>query len=70
MRISVDPGRYLCNYIYFKSCHDVAKNNENCTSLFVHFPDLSVTSHEQNIKFVDKLLGIFLKKGGSLTVHK
>ena len=61
--MSLDPGRYLCNYIYFKTSHDISINNENACSLFVHFPDLSITSHEKNVAFVERLLGILLKKG-------
>ena len=29
----------------------------------MHFPDLSITSHEKNVAFVERLLGILLKKG-------
>jgi pyroglutamyl-peptidase len=32
--LSIDPGRYLCNYIYF---NNLVNFNEN--SLFVHFPN-------------------------------
>jgi pyroglutamyl-peptidase len=59
--LSLDPGRYLCNYIYFKSSHDLSTPNENVYSLFVHFPDLSISPHETNVKFVQKLLHLLLK---------
>jgi len=42
---SDDPGRYLCNYIYFQSSHELSLKNENVCSLFVHFPDLKISSH-------------------------
>lgn len=52
--ISKDPGRYLCNYIYFNSLQKVC--GDHCTSLFVHFPNLQTTKHEQNIQFVKDLI--------------
>ena len=62
MKLSTDPGRYLCNYIYFKSSHDLAVQNEHVYSFFVHFPVLELSPHEKNIKFVERLLELLLKK--------
>lgn len=56
VEISTDPGRYICNYIYFSSLQQV--NKDNCTSLFVHFPELKDAPHQQNIKFVSDLLDV------------
>ena len=61
LRQSDDPGRYLCNYIYFKSSHELSLKNENVCSLFVHFPDLKTSPHEKNVAFVDQLLHLLLK---------
>lgn len=61
VEISHDPGRYLCNYIYFKSAHDLSLPNEHCSSLFIHFPVLQLSPHHQNIRFVEKLFDILLK---------
>jgi hypothetical protein len=57
----VDPGRYLCNYIYFRSLNDLS-SLENTCSLFIHFPVHLYKSHEENVEFVERLLGLCLKK--------
>ena len=43
--ISTDPGRYLCNYVYFNSLFELKCDKNNVDCLFVHFPGLTVTSH-------------------------
>lgn len=53
--ISRDPGRYLCNYIYFCSLNQLACRN-NVTSLFVHIPTNHYTSEAQNKQFILDLL--------------
>lgn len=58
--LSKDPGRYLCNYIYFNSLQKVC--GDHCTSLFVHFPDLEYTTNEQNVKFVTDLINVLTAK--------
>lgn len=62
VEISNDPGRFLCNYIYFKSSYDLSLNNVHCFSLFVHFPDLEISPHERNVEFVKKMFDYLLKK--------
>lgn len=57
--ISSDPGRYLCNYIFYCSL-DKLCSNENCTSLFIHFPPLYRKKHEENMKFIEDFLKIML----------
>jgi len=47
---SDDPGRYICNYIYYCSL------NKNCNSLFVHFPSFHTIDEETQYQFVIKLL--------------
>lgn len=56
--ISLDPGRYLCNYIFYSSLSKLC--NENCTSLFIHFPPKEWKSHEQNMNFIRDFLKIVL----------
>ena len=41
--ISNDPGRYLCNYIYYSSMNEFLKL-ENYASLFVHIPPQNIKS--------------------------
>ena len=43
--VSDDPGRYLCNYVYYRTAHDISDRNDHCYSLFVHVPPLDVTPH-------------------------
>jgi pyrrolidone-carboxylate peptidase len=50
--INTDPGRYLCNYVYFSSLNELKCDKKNVDCLFVHFPPLAVKSHEQNMSFV------------------
>ena len=38
VKINNDPGRYLCNYIYFTSIHH-AHNDLKSASLFIHVPE-------------------------------
>ena len=56
VELSDDPGRYLCNYIYYCSLTKLCKANN--ASLFVHFPPLHITNHEQNLKFALSLIEI------------
>lgn len=53
---STDPGRYLCNYIYFRSLFDFGQKYERNHSLFIHFPTYADCSHETNVKFVTHIL--------------
>jgi pyrrolidone-carboxylate peptidase len=39
--VSNDPGRYLCNYIYFSSLQN-SEQYLNVHPLFVHVPEYSV----------------------------
>lgn len=55
--LSDNPGRYLCNYVYYSSLNQLCKDDKT-TSLFVHFPPLKIKSHEENLKFVQDLLRV------------
>lgn len=50
VEISKDPGRFLCNYIYYKSLL------ANRFALFVHVPPFSVMEEEKQYDFINKLL--------------
>ena len=43
--LSTDPGRYLCNYIYFRSLEALSRKHENNESLFIHFPTHAISPH-------------------------
>lgn len=36
--LSTDPGRYLCNYLYFTSTHE--GNKHKIPTLFIHTPNI------------------------------
>jgi len=61
VQISTDPGRYLCNYVYFNSLNQLKCERENIDCLFIHFPGLDVTLHEQNMQFVKDFIQQVLK---------
>lgn len=56
VEVSTDPGRYLCNYIYFSSLSKLS--GDHFTSLFVHFPPSNVKSTQENLKFVNDLIDV------------
>lgn len=36
--LSTDPGRYLCNFLYYQSLQYASSANPHCLALFVHIP--------------------------------
>jgi pyroglutamyl-peptidase len=56
LEISTDPGRYLCNEIYYL---DLASG---IPSLFVHFPALEVSSKEKDLLATEKIIAYLRAK--------
>jgi pyroglutamyl-peptidase len=56
VKVSSDPGRFLCNYVYFKSLNFQKNNNMKMNSLFVHVPKEEIISIDQQIDYIKKLL--------------
>ncbi|ETO36322.1 pyroglutamyl-peptidase I [Reticulomyxa filosa] len=52
---SVDPGRYVCNWIYYNSL-ELCKNNNNEYALFVHVPPFEDINEETQTKFARDLI--------------
>ena len=52
--ISQSAGRYLCNYIYFKSLQ-LCSIVPNWHALFVHVPPLEVIGHDAEMAFATDL---------------
>ena len=50
VEISNDPGRFLCNYVYYKSLL------VNRFALFVHVPPFSVMAEDKQYNFINILL--------------
>ncbi|KNC56029.1 pyrrolidone-carboxylate peptidase [Thecamonas trahens ATCC 50062] len=55
IEVSTDAGRYLCNYLYYKSLR-LAHGSSNLHSLFVHIPPLSVIAFEAQAEFLAALV--------------
>ncbi|XP_041985103.1 pyroglutamyl-peptidase 1 [Aricia agestis] len=51
--LSLDAGRYLCEYIYYTSL-----SVDNSRTLFVHVPDLNVYSSEQTARALERILDL------------
>lgn len=54
--ISTDPGRYLCNYIYYRSLCFCENNNKllsgRSQSIFIHVPAIDIINLEDQVNFV------------------
>ena len=55
MKVSQDPGRFVCNYIFYSSLWQGACHSR-WHSLFVHVPSFSVISEERQQLFALSLL--------------
>lgn len=53
--LSTDPGRFLCNYLYYLSLTESAKYT-GVYSLFVHVPPFEQIPKAEQLKFVHSLL--------------
>ncbi len=54
--ISEDPGRYCCNYIYYRSLERQSSLGKPKRSVFVHVPPFSVIDQETQIAFASRLI--------------
>lgn len=59
--ISHSAGRYLCNYIYFKSLQ-LCSNVPNWHALFVHVPPLELIGHDEEVAFAVDLFDALVQK--------
>lgn len=59
--VSQSAGRYLCNYIYFKSLQLCSKV-PNWHALFVHVPPLEVIGHDAEMAFAMDLFVALAQK--------
>ncbi len=51
--LSYDPGRYLCNYIYFAST--LAANKLGIPTLFIHTPDIQEKKIKKSTKDICRI---------------
>jgi pyroglutamyl-peptidase len=54
VKLGEDPGRFVCNYIYYKSLKFSEENNTQ--SVFIHVPDQKTIPVEDQIVFFNELL--------------
>jgi len=59
VKMSEDPGRFLCNYIYYQSLHFSRINNTY--SMFVHIPPFESISEEIQLTFVVAVINVITK---------
>ncbi|GAB9476199.1 hypothetical protein Gpo141_00013268 [Globisporangium polare] len=63
-RISTDPGRYICNYVYFHSLQwvkaqkDASEDQPEHRALFLHVPEFSEISKDEQVRFVRRLVAL------------
>ena len=73
--ISHSAGRYLCNYIYFRSLQ-LCSNVPNWHALFVHVPPLEVIGQDKEMAFAVDLFALLAQKvqaivpAGGLTIGR
>lgn len=59
--ISHSAGRYLCNYIYFRSLQ-LCSNVTNWHALFVHVPPLEVIGQDEEMSLAVNLVALLAQK--------
>jgi pyroglutamyl-peptidase len=66
-KVSTDPGRYVCNYVYcstlqkFGNKTNNRSDNDCCSSLFLHVPPFDVVPEVQQLEYVASLLETLTK---------
>lgn len=65
VKVSSDPGRFLCNYVYYTSLclhkEKVRTEGNICRSLFIHMPAVTVITLEDQILFAKVALAAIVK---------
>lgn len=54
--LSIDPGRYLCNYIYYKALSSQSVNQLPLQSIFIHIPPFTEISKDEQLHVIQYLL--------------
>lgn len=60
VQLSQDPGRYLCNYVYYQAMQHQKTENRPLRSVFVHVPAFSTVPQEVQVAVVKKLLNLIV----------
>lgn len=59
--LSDDAGRYLCNYIYYKSLQ-IQSKFDNSRSLFIHVPTFDKVSMDVQLNIIVEILRMIIKQ--------
>mmetsp|Transcript_15667 Transcript_15667/g.15795 ORF Transcript_15667/g.15795 Transcript_15667/m.15795 type:complete len:213 (-) Transcript_15667:282-920(-) len=59
VEISLDPGRFVCNYVYYTSMLGKMSKSSSKNVVFVHVPPVDIIPLEDQIVFVEKLIDTF-----------
>jgi pyroglutamyl-peptidase len=54
--ISSDPGRFLCNYIYYRSLSRFAERGQKRNAVFIHVPPVSKMNIKDQETFVERTI--------------
>ncbi|PRP80705.1 hypothetical protein PROFUN_11578 [Planoprotostelium fungivorum] len=60
VEISEDPGRFLCNFVFFHSLH-YCQQRQNNHALFLHVPSFQLIKKEEQLAFVRFLIDTIAK---------
>lgn len=55
---SCDPGRFICNYIYYKSLNSWSSGNKPLNSIFIHIPPFSVLGMDEQMVCTRRILSL------------
>ncbi|KAK1948566.1 La-related protein 4 [Phytophthora citrophthora] len=62
--LSDDPGRYICNFVYYRSLvwakHQETKGNQKHFALFVHFPEFRNVVFEDQMAVASKIVDLYV----------
>lgn len=53
-KCSIDPGRFVCNYLYFYSLSKLQSTSK--TSMFLHVPPFSVVEKDAQLAYISSLM--------------
>jgi len=61
VQLSQDPGRYLCNYVYYQALSHHKSQKKPMLSVFVHVPPFEVIPQDVQVDVVKQLLILIAK---------
>jgi pyroglutamyl-peptidase len=62
MVVSTDPGRFLCNYIYFQSLLNLEADTKSAKAVFCHIPPFEVISMDTQVPLLKKVMNSILSQ--------